>query len=210
MYHVLDPIGIPKDPARTSVFVRGFQGVNNLRRKSTTSSSWYRGLRSFGYRGNIFSFRWYSPAEDCRSARCRADRNEEAADALRDLLKKFDDVHLHSTSLMGFSLGRHCNSVCSAAGARRERAVSPCLFLRRRGESASPLGSAAADASITTTGTTFTLSTTPVTADSERHDAHIERRGEHLFARDQRRWKVVDGRLPKRRWKNPHSHQLRH
>jgi hypothetical protein len=42
MYHVLDPIGIPKDPARTSVFVRGFQGVNNLRRKSTTSSSWYR------------------------------------------------------------------------------------------------------------------------------------------------------------------------
>jgi hypothetical protein len=48
------------------------------------------------------------------------------------------------------------------------------------------------------------------TADSERHDAHIERRGEHLFARDQRRWKVVDERLRKRRWKNPHSHQLRH
>jgi hypothetical protein len=105
MYHVLDPIGIRKDPARTLVFVRGFQGLNNLRRKSTASSSWYRGVRSFGYRGNILSFRWYSPAGDCRSARCRADRNEEAADALWDLLKKFDDVHLRSTSLMGFSMG---------------------------------------------------------------------------------------------------------
>ena len=34
-------------------------------------------------------------------------------------------------------------------------------------------------------------------ADSERHNAHVKRRTEHLCAGQQRRWQIVDGRLPR-------------
>lgn len=104
MYHVLDSIGKTKDPKRTLVFVRGFQGLNNLRRLSTSSAQWYNGIRSHGYRGQLLSFRWFSPWSDCRSPADRAERINEAADALWELLQESGSL-TETISLMGYSQG---------------------------------------------------------------------------------------------------------
>jgi len=104
MHHVLDQVGTAKDRKRTLVFVRGFQGLNNLRRLSTSSTQWFNGIRKHGYRGQLLSFRWFSPWSDCRSRTDRDERIEEAADALWKLLQKWG-TPIESISLMGFSQG---------------------------------------------------------------------------------------------------------
>jgi predicted esterase len=104
MYHVLDQVGTAKDPKRTLVFVRGFQGLNNFRRLSTSSTQWFNGIRKHGYRGQLLSFRWFSPWWDCRSQADRYARIDEAADALWELLQQ-RGTPIESISLMGFSQG---------------------------------------------------------------------------------------------------------
>jgi predicted esterase len=104
MQHVLNPVGTATDRKRTLVFVRGFQGYNNFRNLPTTSAQWFNGLRSYGYRGRIFSFRWFSPWWDCLSLAARDGRITEAADALWELLQRLD-IPTESISLMGFSQG---------------------------------------------------------------------------------------------------------
>jgi pimeloyl-ACP methyl ester carboxylesterase len=104
MYHSLNRIHSHRNSARTLVFVRGFQGLSRLKGASTSSSTWFRKLRDYGYRGNILHYSWSSSWQDCRSARCRAELAEDAGDKLWEALQDFD-LDFDAVSLMGFSMG---------------------------------------------------------------------------------------------------------
>jgi pimeloyl-ACP methyl ester carboxylesterase len=104
MYHSLNRIGTPRGRASTLVFVRGFQGLSRLKGVSTSSSTWFRKLRDYGYGGNILHYSWSSSWQDSRSARSRAKLAEDAGDKLWELLQDFD-LDFDTVSLMGFSMG---------------------------------------------------------------------------------------------------------
>jgi len=104
MIHRLNQVGTPQDRDHTLVFVRGFQGISHLKGISSTSLSWFRGLRNYGYRGNILSYCWWSSWQHCRSSRCRDELAEEAGDCLWERLNELD-VDFRTVSLMGFSMG---------------------------------------------------------------------------------------------------------
>ena len=111
---ILTPIGSAKNSSRTLVFVRGFHGFNDLRSRLSRlgfnypsrrhQTTWYRGLQRHGYEGQLFSYRWFSPAVDCFLSDFRSARLDDAAEDLWDLLQRYD-IPLHTISLMGFSQG---------------------------------------------------------------------------------------------------------
>jgi pimeloyl-ACP methyl ester carboxylesterase len=112
---VLTEIGTATNPSRTLIFVRGFSGHHELpkmisrlvfgnaaRRRQTT---WYRGLRRWGYEGRLMTFRWDCHWIDCFSAAARDARADKAAEALCELVDRFDHISPCSTSVLGFSMG---------------------------------------------------------------------------------------------------------
>lgn len=115
MSHVLTEVGRATDSSRSLIFVRGFTGVNELsrawaqlrfsdaaRRRQTT---WYRALRQWGYQGRLFTFRWDCHWSHCFSAAARDSLVDEAAEALCELVDRFDDFSPCNTSVLGFSMG---------------------------------------------------------------------------------------------------------
>lgn len=105
MYHSLNRVGGSKDRTRTLVFVRGFQGLSKIMGFPTTSSAtWFRKLRDYGYDGQILHYCWASSRLDCLSARRRSNLTEEAGDYLWEALQDFESDYSR-VSLMGFSLG---------------------------------------------------------------------------------------------------------
>lgn len=115
MPHVLTEIAGATDRRRTLIFVRGFQGMNELRRAGANlmfSSSarkhqrtWYRGLRESGFHGRLLTFRWCSHWTDLLSPENRSATVDEAAEALCDLLSRSPDFDPQNTSILGFSMG---------------------------------------------------------------------------------------------------------
>jgi hypothetical protein len=117
-----------KDRSKMVVFVRGFQGWNNLRLRlqccgspaliTSDELAWYYGLRSWGYEGRFLTLQWNSPASDCLSEARRVARIEEAAEVLCDRLSRVAEFDSMVTSLLGFSHGgwiieRALRIVCS-------------------------------------------------------------------------------------------------
>jgi len=102
-----------RDRSKMLVFVRGFQGWNNLRPKccgspalaSSVELEWYCGLRGSGYKGRFLTFQWHSPAFDCLSETRRFARIEGAAELLCDQLSRVEEFDSMGTSLVGFSQG---------------------------------------------------------------------------------------------------------
>ncbi len=115
MPHTLTEIAGATDRQRTLIFVRGFQGVNELRRAAANlvfssagrnhQRTWYHSLRKSGYQGRLLTFRWYSHWSDCISADCRSATVDDAAEALCDLVSRSPDFDPQNTSVLGFSLG---------------------------------------------------------------------------------------------------------
>jgi len=104
MNNRLHRVGLPSDRTRTLVFVRGFQGLCKLKGISSSSSSWLRGLRKYGYQGDILSYCWSSSWQHCLSSRCRAELAEDAGDELWERLQQLN-LEFRTVSLMGFSMG---------------------------------------------------------------------------------------------------------
>ena len=115
MSFVLAEVGRPVQSKRALIFVGGFSGCNELssavarlffcdtpRRRQT---SWYRGLRAFGYRGRLFTFRWECHWSQCFSPASRKASVDEAAEALCELFARSDDLMARQTSVLGYSMG---------------------------------------------------------------------------------------------------------
>jgi pimeloyl-ACP methyl ester carboxylesterase len=115
MFPTLAEIPGGKDRSKTLVFVRGFQGLDNVRFRgscygppppaTTNQAVWYRALRKWGYDGRLLTFRWHSPVSIWLSEKRRVARVEQAAEALCERLSRLAEFDSLNTSLLGFSMG---------------------------------------------------------------------------------------------------------
>jgi pimeloyl-ACP methyl ester carboxylesterase len=115
MSYVLAEVGNPVRSKRSLIFVRGFAGENELWRALAKlrfsdaprrhQTSWYRGLRAWGYHGQLLTFRWDCHWSHCFSAASRDTLVDEAAEALCELFLRLDYLDPRDVSVLGFSMG---------------------------------------------------------------------------------------------------------